>query len=240
MSVIVAIKDKGRFVIGSDSQATIKSSSKDHNTVKIWPVKGLPGAILGSVGSCRASQIIQYYNIIDKNYLYEDLDAEYVVTVLIPAIVNTLNKNGIKTDFENADATYLPNSYIFAYRDKAWIILNDLSIMEIEDFYAIGSGREVANGVLFATKNNSNPFDRIVTAITAAADMTLYVDESINILTTGTCKDDTKRIAKAFKIDKKQIESKEITEVVDSKENLTKKEEEFETSDNIKDKKEDL
>lgn len=69
-----------------------------------------------------------------------------------------------------------------------------------EDYLAIGSGAEVAKGALFATKEAKNPFDRIVLAIQAAADSTLYVDEDVNILVTEMKKTDKKMLAEAFGI----------------------------------------
>lgn len=84
--------------------------------------------------------------------------------------------------------------------------------MEINDYFTIGSGSDVAKGVLYATQDSKNPFERIVTAIQAAADSTLYVDEDVNILATEMKKTDTKLIAKALGLDLKALEQKEITE----------------------------
>jgi hypothetical protein len=68
MSLVVAIKDKDRIVLGADKQAST-GGTKDHTNTKIWKLEELPGAIIGSVGSARASQVIQYSQIIDKNLI---------------------------------------------------------------------------------------------------------------------------------------------------------------------------
>ena len=68
MSLVIAIRDKDRIVLGADKQVST-GGSKEHTSTKIWPVAELPGAIMGGVGSARASQIIQYANIIDKNLI---------------------------------------------------------------------------------------------------------------------------------------------------------------------------
>ena len=68
MSLVVAIKDKDRIVLGADKQAST-GGTKDHTNTKIWKLEELPGAIIGSVGSARASQIIQYSQVIDKNLI---------------------------------------------------------------------------------------------------------------------------------------------------------------------------
>lgn len=202
MSLVVAIRDKGRFVLGADKQSST-GFNKDHTSTKIWEVSRLKGAVMGGVGSARASQIIQNTPIADKN----DIDAigaintEWVITSLIPCIVSALRTNGIKCDVpEDGSCVMIPNAFLFAYKENAWMIWNDLSVTEVEDYIAIGSGSDVANGALFATEDK-NPFDRIVTAIDAAAETTLYVDNGVDILTTGTLKSDAKAIAGALGVD---------------------------------------
>ena len=95
----------------------------------------------------------------------------------------------------------MPNAFIFAYQDKAWMILNDFSVTEIEDYLAIGSGADVARGCLFTTMSNTNPFDRIVTCIDAAHDSTLYVDNGLDILSTKILASDERQLSKALGIE---------------------------------------
>lgn len=194
MSLVIAIKDKGRIVLGSDKQIST-GSNKDHTSTKIWEVQELPGAIMGGVGTVRAAQIIQYSNIIDKNYLGKTLDTEFVVTSLVPTIAGLLASNGINCEDENTRNKMMPNAFIFAYKDRAWMIWNDLSVSEIEDCLSIGSGSDVARGALFATHAKS-AFERIVTSIAAAAENTLFVDDGIDILTTEGREGDNEELAK--------------------------------------------
>ena len=200
MSLVVAIKQKNRIVLGADKQIST-GDSKNHTSTKIWPVYDLNGAIMGSVGSARASQIIQYANIVDKNNLQVEPTTDFVVCSLVPTIAQTLKANGIVVEpGENGLCDLMPNAFIFAYRDKAWMIWNDLSVSEIEDYFAIGSGSDVASGALYATKEK-NPFERVVTAIDAAAETTLFVDDGIDVLVTEEHKDDEKLLAKALGIE---------------------------------------
>lgn len=80
-----------------------------------------------------------------------------------------------------------------------------MSITEINDYLAIGSGSDVAKGVLYATQDQ-NPFDRIVTSIDAAADSTLFVDDGLDILMTETRPSDKKEIAAALGFELKDVE----------------------------------
>lgn len=209
MSLVIAIKDKDRIVLGADKQAST-GGSKDHANTKIWRLEELPGAIMGSVGSARASQIIQYSNIIDKNLLGQDLDTEFIVRVLAPTIAGGLKANGVVVDSsEGARCDLMPNAFIFAYKDKAWTIWHDLSVSEIDEYFAIGSGADVAKGALFATPEK-DPFNRIVVSIEAAAESTLYVDNGIDLLATEVFDEDAETIANALGFELKEPKKKKI------------------------------
>ena len=200
MSLVVAIKDKDRIVLGADKQAST-GGIKDHTNTKIWELEELPGAVIGAVGSARASQIIQYSQVIDKNMISSntDIDTEFIVRILAPTIATGLRNNGVTVDSEDSKCDMMPNAFIFAYKDRAWTIWHDLSVSEINEYFAIGSGSEVARGVLYATPEK-NPFERIVTSIEAAAESTLYVDNGIDLLSTGKYEEDFPNMCAALGI----------------------------------------
>ena len=215
MSLVIAIRDKDRIVLGADKQVST-GGSKEHTSTKIWPVAELPGAIMGGVGSARASQIIQYANIIDK-----DIDTDFIICSLAPTIAAGLKANGINIEVKDDDiCTMLPNAFIFAYKDRAWMIWNDLSVSELEEYFAIGSGSDVAKGALFATKKQ-NPFERIVTAIDAASESTLFVDNGIDLLVTGEHDGDELKIANALGFEIEEV--KEEIKKSEAKAKKTKK-----------------
>ena len=207
MSLVVAIKHKDRIVLGADKQVST-GDTKDHTSTKIWPVDELPGAVMGSVGSARASQIIQYASVIDKNAFNNEIDTDFIICSLAPTIAEGLKRNGISVETPEGGACELmPNSFIFAFQNRAWLIWNDLSVTEIEDYLAIGSGSDVARGVLYAT-SDKDPFDRIVTSIDAAAESTLYVDNGIDLLSTKSYENDTDLIANALGLELKKPKKK--------------------------------
>lgn len=216
MSLVIAIKDRDRVVLGSDKQASV-GDYKNHNNTKIWEVQDLPGAIMGSVGTARASQVIQYSSVVDKNCLenINNINTDFIVNSLAPTIAAALKANGFNIDSTpDNPCTVLPNAFLFAYKDKAWMIWNDLSVTELEDYLAIGSGSDVARGVLYATVDK-NPFERIFTCIDAATDSTLFVDSGIDLLTTKYYPNDFKILGKMLGIEeapkpKKEIEKKKL------------------------------
>lgn len=197
MSLIVAIHDKDRFVFGADKQSSV-AGGKEHTATKIWCANDMPGLILGSVGSRRVSQIIQYSDIIDKNYLQETLDTDFIVNSLVPVLMGTLKNMGVIVDPpEDAAIPRRPNSFLVAYKDKGWCIWNDFSVSEINGYTALGSGSDLAKGSLYST-GNLNPFQRAVLSIGAASESDLYVDNGIDLLTTKTYPQDILCIHKAL------------------------------------------
>ena len=224
MSLVVAIKDKDRIVLGADKQAST-GGTKDHTNTKIWKLEELPGAIIGSVGSARASQIIQYSQVIDKNLIPDTLDTTFVVRVLAPTLANGLSANGIVVEpGEGGKCDMMPNAFIFAYKDRAWTIWHDLSVSEIDDYFAIGSGSEVARGVLYAT-SEKNPFERIVTSIEAAAESTLYVDNGIDLLATGNYAEDLADMSIALGLPLPKPKKPRVKKGEEKTENLSEKSE---------------
>lgn len=216
MSLIVAIKDKDRVVFGSDKQVST-SVTKDHSATKIWEVVDLPGAIMGSVGSMRASQVIQYSRLFDLNEIMDKggISTSFVINSLVPNIVGQLRSAGVSlAAAEDGDLSCasIPNMFLFALGESAWMIWTDLSVTELDDYLAIGSGSDVATGVLFATKEK-NPFERIVTCIDAAAETTLFVDDGVDLLATKYYPRDRQQIAKALDIDLKVIDIEKDNEV---------------------------
>ena len=218
MSLIVAIKDKDRVVFGSDKQVST-SVTKDHSATKIWEVADLPGAIMGSVGSMRASQVIQYSRLFDLNEIMDKggISTSFVINSLVPNIVAQLRSAGAllvppPSDDNEIPCATIPNMFLFALGESAWMIWTDLSVTELDDYLAIGSGSDVATGVLFATKEK-NPFERIVTCIDAAAETTLFVDDGVDLLATKYYPRDRQQIAKALDIDLKVIDVEKDNEV---------------------------
>lgn len=222
MSLVIAIKDKNRIVLGADKQGSF-GDSKEHTFTKLWEVPDLDGAIMGGVGTARASQVLQFAHIIDKNYISNNgLTTDYIVTVIVPNIVDALTENGVVCKDDNG-GTLIPNNFIFAYEDKARMIFSDLSVSEIEDTLAIGSGQDVAKGVLYATKDK-NPFERIVTSIQAASVHTLFVDDNVDFFATDFFDEDEQILIDLGLLEKEEEVEEEVKKK--KKKNKKKKDEE--------------
>ena len=186
MSVIIAIKDKNKIVMGCDSQATIgqiKSKvSQEHS--KIFEIKGLKHSLMGVVGSCRDSQLISVADeIIDPlTKLTEEINYEYVVKNIYNNIYTVLvTNNRIDRDANGYFVNFTKDDFLFAFKDQAyWSSGSDGSVEEIEDYLVVGSGAEIAMGVLENNKDKT-PEERIKEAIKACNDKTVYIDNNVVI-----------------------------------------------------------
>ncbi len=192
MSLVVAIKDKDRFILGADKQASVWNS-KTHNATKIWPTE-YEGCCMGSVGYARASQIIQFIKgLLDGvGFGKPELDDAFIHLQLPRTIYETLKMHGAIPEAPEGSQFILPNDFFIAYKDRCWKINQDLSVEEVEEYDAIGSGSEVALGVIETSYmyKEKNPYQIITNAIDIAAEKTLYVDHEVEFAETVPDKKD--------------------------------------------------
>ena len=181
MSVVVAIKEGGKVFVGADSQVTrggTRTTLSNPNNYKIWKVNGTDYCLMAHVGWVRDANVVRTLYIVDDYDVYRDcIDFRYVVKRVVPQITEAL------TDAKFLKEGYIEStdsSYLFIYKDRLFCIGSDLSVVEVEDFVAIGSGANQAIGSLLSTEGES-PEERIITAIKASAASDIYVDYPIII-----------------------------------------------------------
>lgn len=182
MSVVVAIKKDGVVYLGSDSQVTrggTRTSLTNPNNFKIWKVKGVDNCLMGHVGLLRDACVIRVMeNLVREiDVIHDEVNFEYVVTRVVPKIIDELKEfNYIETEgkFKNMESKYL-----FAFKDKLFVIGFDGSVIEVDDYIAIGSGESESIGSLLTTNNDEDPETRIIKAIKASAAHDIYVDYPI-------------------------------------------------------------
>lgn len=181
MSVVVAVKENGKIYIGADSQVTkggTRTTLKNENNYKIWKVIGVDHCLMAQVGMLRDANVIRLMPdlVTDYNVFKEHICFDFVVKKIVPDIVSELTRFNYLKDGEKSE--YLDSSFLFAYKDKLWVIGQDKSVIEVEDYVAIGSGSEQAIGSLLSTEGH-NPKERIVKAIKSSAACDIYVDYPI-------------------------------------------------------------
>ena len=186
MSVVVAIKENGKITIGADSQCTRGSTRRtlsNPNNYKIWKVLDAENCIFAHVGLVREANIIRVARglIPEMVQLKDNVDFAFVVKRLVPAMIDELidyraiKKGDVPPEFESA--------FLFAYKDKLFYISENATVMEIDDYVAIGSGEYEAIGSLLSTEGDLCE-ERIKKAIQASAASDIYVDYPIIITDT--------------------------------------------------------
>ena len=181
MSVVVAIKDGGKIYLGADSQVTkggTRKTLKNPNNYKIWKVIGTDNCLMGHVGYLRDANIVRLMDRLVTEYsVYKNyVDYEYVVKNIVPNIVDELKSYGMIKDDKFVDS--INSEFIFAFKDQLFVIGMDRSVIEVNDYVAIGSGEDQAVGSLLSTEG-LDPKERIVRAIKASAVCDIYVDYPI-------------------------------------------------------------
>lgn len=188
MSVVVAIKKDGIVYMGADSQVTkggTRATLSNPNNYKIWAVSGVEHSLMGGVGTLRDANIMRVADglipeIVD---IKNNVDFRFVVKHLVPRMMDELQE--YKLLCKNDDGVpYMDSSFLFAYKDKLYNIGSYGSVVEVDDFCAIGSGASEAMGSLFSTIDSDDPIKRIQNAIKSSATHDIYVDYPIVISNT--------------------------------------------------------
>ena len=189
MSVVVAIKENGKVTIGADSQCTrggTRRTLSNPNNYKVWKVLDAENCLFAQVGLVREANIIRVARdlVPEMAQLKDRVDFSFVVKRLVPRMFEELEeyraikKGDTPPEFES--------SFLFAYKDKLFYISGNATVIEIDDYVAIGSGECEAIGSLLSTEGEACE-DRIKKAIKASAASDIYVDYPIVITDTENC-----------------------------------------------------
>ena len=189
MSVVVAIKEGDKIYIGADSQVTkggTRTTLHNENNYKIWKVDGGDHCLMGHVGNLRDANIIRLMRNVFDDYdeFYSRINYRFIVKYLVPEIIKNLKDAQFLKGSDNY-IECLDSSFLFAYKDKLFYINCDCSVIEVNDYVAIGSGSNEAIGSLLSTEGQ-DPRSRIVKAIKSSAASDIYVDYPIVLSDTET------------------------------------------------------
>ena len=144
MSVIVGIKQKGIVYIGADSQITKGGSKKSQlhpNNRKVWHPDEMDSLLMGSAGLVKGINLTKAINgLVDQKTLRENKIrfSLHYQSYIKKKLMEKMEENKLidSKDFNPR----MQNEYLFADRDNLFTISTDGSVMQIEDYIAIGSG----------------------------------------------------------------------------------------------------
>ena len=186
MSVNIVLKDKDRVYLAVDSQGTCgdrRVTQTNLNNIKMWKVDGATSCYISHCGNIRDACVIRtMHNLVDEN---ENVDFNYVVKNVKRKIVQEL----IDSDYLDVSNDYIDtisSSFFFVYKDKAYSIETDLSIVEVDNYEAHGSSRYIATGSLASTVG-LDPITRIKRALIASTN-NIYVAFPVYVVDTKTNK----------------------------------------------------
>ena len=186
MSVIVGIKQKGIVYIGADSQITKGGSKKSQlhpNNRKVWHPDEMDSLLMGSAGLVKGINLTKAINgLVDQKTLRENkIDFHFVINNISKKLMDKMEEHKLidSKDFNPR----MQSEYLFADRDNLFTISTDGSVMQIEDYIAIGSGSIEAMGSLLSTEKEDT-ITRITKAIEAAIQSDIFVDYPIIIMNT--------------------------------------------------------
>jgi ATP-dependent protease HslVU (ClpYQ) peptidase subunit len=185
MSVVVALKHDGVIYMGCDSQVSDSRSKytlSNPNNYKIWKLKGFEDyCIFGGVGSLRDINIMRVSgDLVDELAILKDnVNFEYVVEKLVSNIFGLLDRYS-RLKKSDDEFKLMSSSYVFSYKSSLFEIAFDGSVLEVDEYTAIGSGSDIALGSLNTTYS-LEPIERIILAIESSCKTNLYVNYPIVI-----------------------------------------------------------
>lgn len=168
MTCIVGIVDNGKVFIGGDSAAvsgymvTIRSDPK---------VFRLGNFLIGFTSSFRMGQLLHYaFHAPERP---DGLDVfSYMVTLFVEGLRECMKSGGFTKKESEQE---VGGCFLIGCDGRLFTIDTDFQVSESADGYAaVGSGAEVALGAIYATQGQL-PWQRITTALEAAAHHTAYV-----------------------------------------------------------------
>ena len=164
MTCVAAWIKQNKVYFGGDGLATAEHSREARLDPKIFKAGRM---LIGFCGSYRVGQILMHHFV--PKLQPKDLDDyTFIGTTILNQINSTLTAGGIKSKYLAENSV----SILIGYKSRLYIIHEDWQVGIISDnFYAIGSGAEVALGVLATCKklNEDNPEQNLTLALEIAS-----------------------------------------------------------------------
>jgi len=160
MTAIVAIKHAGIVYMGGDSAGTTDVAAR----VRVDPkVHKVGSTLIGYSGSFRSGQLLAHALAFPARPAKMSVE-KFMVTLVADAV-----RTCLQTGFQDKTETVGPQLLI-GYQGRIFNLYEDYQIEEIvEGYNAIGSGADIAIGVLYATAGSKKtPVERIECALQAA------------------------------------------------------------------------
>ena len=148
MSVIVAIKEKNRIVVGVDVRMSSCDTYVDSYSrrPKAMHINNKKDIIVGGIGNVGLVDVLrQHLTEYPEKELYK-MDRAFIVKYIVPALVINVR------DYEMQDKeNKMDGVLLIAVQDRAYTIAGNYSVEEVVSYGAEGSGRDAALGSLYTS-----------------------------------------------------------------------------------------
>jgi hypothetical protein len=209
VTCIVGIVGRKGVLIAGDAQGTTGNgefyyAQREDVSAKVFQLSDL--LAVGYCGSGRFGQILQYHVMegLEEPTLNMD-EHKWVIKEFIPHLRSVADIHGhLHIYHEDNSEGIGPSNFIMGVRGRLFTVWSDFGVDEhVLPFDAIGSGGEVASGVLHgAIGDNPDPLpdskleNLAVAAISAAEKLTPYVGGMISSVKTVLWTDEERALAK--------------------------------------------
>ena len=190
MSLIIGIKKNNVVYLAADTQITgenqkVFPNQLNKNNFKIFKVKGLKNCYCGVTGSYSNMSIIKSLNF-KKELTSENMviNYDFIVNNFIQKIIGTLISYK-KIDLLKGDSLDIDNAFLLAQNDKLFFIGSDFSVIEVDTYFAIGSGSRDVQSILFEGFEKYDPEKIIVKALDFSSKIDLFVSKPFIIVDTA-------------------------------------------------------
>ena len=190
MSLIIGIKKNNVVYLGADTQITGESrkifpTQTNKNNFKIFKIKGLKNCFCGVTGSYANMSIIKALNF-KKDITCDNMviNYDFIVNTFIQKIIGTLISYK-KIDLLKGDDLDIDNAFLLAQNDKLFFIGSDFSVIEVDSYFAIGSGSRDVQSILYENYKKETPEKNIYKALDFSSKIDLFVSEPFIIVNTA-------------------------------------------------------
>jgi ATP-dependent protease HslVU (ClpYQ) peptidase subunit len=204
MTCIVGLVGKKGVLIAGDAQGSTSWTKREDTQPKVFQLSDV--LAIGYCGSGRFGQIMQYHVMegLEEPSLLMD-EHRWVVKEFIPHLREVIYAHGhLHISHDDNSESFGPSASLLAVRGRLFTIWDDFGVDEhVLPFDSIGSGAETATGAMHAELGedtepiaDSKLEGIAVRAITAAAQLTLYVGGAISSVKTTRYTDEEKALAR--------------------------------------------
>jgi ATP-dependent HslUV protease, peptidase subunit HslV len=184
MSIALAVKKKGKVVIGADTQLTFGSNTPCKGNTNELKYLKVGDSYIANTGWGIYFDIFEDFSKDFKDAEFNNKNSVFTFFVKLWHILHEkYSFVNDQCDSKNSPFADLDSSFLIANKNKIFYISGNLSVTEFNKFHAIGSGSDFAIGAMYAVYDqNKSAMDIARTGIEAAIAHNIYCGGKIKVV----------------------------------------------------------